>query len=203
MCLGAMLGIAVSDAYANGRITFTGNIFQITQPGQSLKSQTSNNAFPSEPWMLSGSWRMEIDPDILEVTLWEHNMIMLRSAEREKELPADARGNPIRDSHTVQLELQDGKVRSLNFMTGLGRITGTIDTLKNGEPQFTGDEVEILLTGGRGFEGMTNLEIRFVTDPDTITNVAVREDPTSEAKNARQHFGEVILGTVRKISVAE
>ena len=107
--------------------------------------------------MLSGSWRMEIDPDIFEVTLWEHNMIMLRSAEREKELPADARGNPMRDSHTVQLELQDGKVRSLNFMTGLGRITGAIDTLKNGEPQFTGDKVEILLTGGRGFKGMTNL----------------------------------------------
>ncbi len=196
-------GFLVPHAQANGRITFAGNIFHITQPGQSLDEGIGQDTVPPGQWMLSGSWRMEIDPDLLEITLWKHNMVMLRSAEGDNPLPKDARGNPTRDSHTVQLVLREGKVRSLNFLTGLGRITGTMDTMKNGERQFWGDDVEILLTGGRGFKGMTNLKIRFVTASDKVTNFSTSEDTVSAAKNAREHFGEVILGMVRKISVAE
>ena len=201
--LGTIQEAFITDVQANGRITFTGNIFHITQPGESLGEGFAKDTVPPGQWMLSGSWLMEIDPDFLEITRWEHNMVMLRSAEGDNPLPEDARGNPTRGSHTVQLVLRDGKVRSLNFMTGLGRITGTMDTMTNGKRQFWGDDVEILLTGGRGFKGMTNLEIHFVTEPDKVTNFSTSENIASTAKNAREHFGELILGTVRNISVAE
>ncbi|MBQ27577.1 MAG: hypothetical protein CMH81_05485 [Nitrospiraceae bacterium] len=201
--IGALHEGFIADAQANGRITFTGKIFHITQPGRSLDEEFADDTVPPGQWMLSGSWRMEIDPDFLAVTQWKHNMIMLRTVEGDNPLPKDMHGNATRNTHTVQLLFRDGKVRSLNFQTGFGRITGTMDTMKNGKQQFLGDDVEILLTGGRGFKGMTNLEIRFVTEQDTVTNFSTSEDTASEAQNAREHFGELILGMVQKITVAE
>tara|TARA_B100000315_G_scaffold256210_1_gene301585 strand:- start:3256 stop:3864 length:609 start_codon:yes stop_codon:yes gene_type:complete len=201
--IGALQEGLITDVQANGRITFTGKIFHITQPGRSLDEEFADDTVPPGQWILSGSWRMEIDPDLLEVSRWEHNMIMLRTVEGDSPLPKDALGNPTRDSHTVQLLFREGKVRSLNFMTGLGRITGIMDTMRNGKQQFVGDDVEILLTGGRGFKGMTNLEIRFVTEQGTVTTSSIPGDAVGGAKNAREHFGELILGMVQKIAVAE
>ena len=205
MCLlgGPLQEGLITNAEANGKITFTGSIFHITQPGKSLDEELLGDTVPPGQWMLSGTWKMEIDPDLLAVTTWEHNMVVLRVAEGENPLPKDVRGNPMRRSHTVQLALRDGRVRSLDFGTGLGRITGTMDTMKNGNLQFSGEEVEVLLSGGSGFKGMTNLEIRFLTEPDAVSRGALGVGVGSEARNAREYFGDIILGTVKRITIAE
>ena len=110
--IGALQEGLITDVQANGRITFTGKIFHITQPGRSLDEEFADDTVPPGQWILSGSWRMEIDPDLLEVSRWEHNMIMLRTVEGDSPLPKDALGNPTRDSHTVQLLFREGKYGS-------------------------------------------------------------------------------------------
>ncbi len=207
LCLCVLSGLAqegfITNVEANGKITFTGSVFHITQPGASLAEDLPVDMVPVGQWVLSGSWMMEIDPDLLAITKWEHNMVMLRAREGGSPLPNDVGGNPTRASHTVQLVLRDGRVRSLDFGTGLGRITGTMETMKNGQRQFSGESVEILLVGGGGFKGMTNLEIRFLSELGIVTSATQGEDVGNEARNAREYFGDIILGTVKRISFAE
>ena len=193
----------MTNVHANGRITLTGEIFHITQPGRSLDEELPDDTVPPGQWMLSGTWKMEIDPDFLAITIWEHNMVMLRAAEGDNPLPENERGDSVRDSHTVQLMLRDARLRSLNFATGEGRVTGVMDTHRNGKPHFVGDDVEILFIGGGGVSGMTNLEIRFLTEPDRVTNVVSTPDTGVVPRNAREHFGALILGAVQRITIAE
>ena len=193
----------ITNIHANGRITCTGEIFYSTQPGRSRDEEVPDDTVPLGQWMLSGTWKMEIDPDVLAITMWEHNMVMLRAAEGDNLLPGDERGGSVRDSHTVQLMLRDARLRSLNCATCQGRVTGVMDTHKNGKPQFVGDDVELLFVRGGGFSGMTNLEIRFRTEPDRVTNVVSTPDTGIVPRNAREHFGARILGTIQRVTSAE
>ena len=179
------------DHISSSSTTFKGTIYHVTQPGFPTSSEriVEVNTTPPGPWVLSGSWKLKVDQAAGIVERFEANLNMARIAEPLAPLLG---GGGVRNWHAMQITVETGTVVNDNGESLT--VDGFATVAANGSERFTAEPVEIILTGG-GTLNPAFIQIWFDTDPMTITSTQFIEGSPGP-RNARAHFGGVILGAV-------
>jgi len=183
------------DHISASSTVFKGTIFHITQPGLPTNSQRliELNTVPSGPWIFQGNWKLKLGPltDVnRSVEKFKANFSMIRIEEPNKPL---ASAGADRSWHAMQIEMTEGTVINMGgeklHVIGMATIGG------DGHKHFMPEPIELILSGG-GMKNPSRLDIWFDVSPIQVTNMFFTEGNVSSPRNAREHFGGVIFGTV-------